>query len=115
MKKKMIIVAVVLFIFVGCGGVSSQFPLPEKVENFMEQGSVDSINFQTSLSMDEVVDFYKKSLTDQGLVERELLTVRQEGVSSMVFDGHVSGKAIIVQSTNLPNEKVNVNIRLEEI
>lgn len=47
--------------------------------------------------------------------ERTLLTVQQDGVISIVFDGHESGRSIIVQATELPTGKTNVNIRLEEI
>lgn len=104
-------------VFVGCGSATptSQFPLPDSVENFSEQGSSDSINFQTKQSGEELVNFYRAKFTDQNLVERTLVTVANDGVTSTVFDGHASGKAIVVQTVDLPNGVVNVNIRLEGI
>ncbi len=104
-----------LLILAGCGTISSQFPLPDSVETFTEQGSADKVNFQTELSPAEVLGFYKVNLVNEGLTERTLLTVQQESVISIVFDGHDSGKSIIVQATELPSGKTNVNIRLEEI
>jgi len=104
-------------VFVGCGGATptSQFPLPDSIENFTEQGSSDSINFQTKQSGEELVNFYRTEFINQGLVERALVTTATDGVTSTVFDGHESGKAIVVQTVDLPNGVVNVNIRLEEI
>ena len=110
------VVFFIVFMLTGCGATtSSQFPLPDSVDTFTEQGSADSVNFQTKLSLTEVVDFYKTALTEDGLVERTLLTVTEDNVISRVFDGHESGKSIIIQATKLPNDKVNVNIRLEKI
>ena len=38
---------------------NAEFPLPSDVENFMDLGD-SGINYQTSLSLDEVVDIYRK-------------------------------------------------------
>ena len=106
----------VAVVFVGCGGAtpSSQFPLPDSIENFSEQGSSDSINFQTKQSGKEIANFYRAKFVEQGLVERTLVTVVNDDVTSTVFDGHTSGKSIVVQTVNLPNGLVNINVRLEE-
>jgi len=61
-----------------------------------------------------VVNFYMDDLKGSGYVEREILTVIDEKGFSMVFDGHASGKMIVVQGVDLGNGSTNVNIRLEE-
>jgi len=113
MTFSLVLCAVVAF--GGCGTPIAQFPLPDSVENFSEQGSSDSINFRTKQGSEELVNFYRAAFTNQGLVERTLVTVANDGVTSTVFDGHTSGNAIVIQTVELPSGLVNVNIRLEGI
>ena len=93
----------------------NEFPLPDDVD----AGSVtklenESINFQTSLSVPDAVTFYRFAFMGLGYVEREILTSVEDAAFSIVFDGHPSGKAIVVQGVNL-GESVNINIRFEDI
>lgn len=88
------------------------FPMPESVENFMGEGGETPVNFQTSLSLEDAVVFYREELTAQELVERDLLTVEEDGVFSIVFDGHENGMAIVIQGVDL-GESSNINIRFE--
>ena len=96
--------------------IETEFPLPEDVD----AGSVTALgdgatNFQTSLSLPDAVTFYRFAFIDLGYVEREILTTVTDDVAfSIVFDGHPSGKAIVVQGVNL-GESVNINIRFEDI
>lgn len=96
------------------GEYDTLFPLPSDVQNFMQLDAVnDSINFQTSLSLEEVMEFYRQAFTAQGLVERTLLTTFVEGqVFSMVFDGSSNGKALVIQGVAAMG-LTNVNIRYE--
>ena len=89
------------------------FPMPESVENFMGEGGETPVNFQTALSLEDAVAFYREELTAQGLVERDLLTVEEDGVFSIVFDGYENGMAIVIQGVDL-GETSNVNIRFED-
>ena len=91
----------------------SEYPLPDSVSNFTASGE-GTINFQTTLSLEEVMDFYRDSFGKEGYTERELLTVTSDGTFSFVFDGHTSGKSIVVQGVDLGGN-TNVSIRLEEI
>lgn len=101
----------------GSGSTSTnktEFPLPEKVSNFMDMGD-SAINFQTSVSLKDVLAFYQDALSKEGYTERKLLTVTTDTTFNLVFDGHKSGKAIVVQGVDLGNGSTNVNIRLEAI
>lgn len=91
----------------------SEFPMPDDANNV--DSMADTVNYQTNLSLEEVMDFYRDIYGSQGYTERELLTVVSDGVFSMVFDGDPSGQAIVIQGVDLGNGSVNVNIRLEDV
>lgn len=92
----------------------TEFPLPDDVINFMTV-SDGIISFQTKMSISDALDFYKEELTKQGYTERPLLTATTDTTFSTVFDGHKSGKAIIVQAVDLGNGTINISISLQTI
>ncbi len=96
------------------GDYDTVFPLPDDVQNFMGEGGEEMVNFQTNLSLEEVVEFYRQSLTGQGLTEREILTVIEDETFSIVFDGWSNDQALVIQGVDL-GETTNVNIRLEDV
>jgi hypothetical protein len=96
------------------------FPLPASAEEVMSMGSDSSlpqVNYQTSLSLDEVMEFYREELLAAGAVEREILTVTSDGTFSMVFDNWpaAEGLSVVIQGVELNSDMTNVNIRLEEV
>ena len=91
----------------------SEFPVPSDATNVFDVAG--TINYQTSLSLEEVMDFYRDEYGKQGLTERDLLTVVSDGVFSMVFDGDPSGKAVVIQGVDLGDGTVNVSMRLEDV
>jgi len=97
----------------GSGKYDTEFPLPSNVDNFMKLENA-SINYQTSMKLTEVIDFYRDAFKNAGYVERDILTGITEDTFSIVWDGHPSGKAIVVQGVDLGNGNVNVNVRLED-
>ncbi len=97
----------------GESGVESEFPIPNGAMNVQDLGG--STNFQVKMTLDEAMKFYMDSLTSEGYTERPILTVTSETTFSMVFDGHESGKAIVVQGVDMSDGTVNVNIRLEDV
>jgi hypothetical protein len=96
------------------GESAAEFPMPPKVENFTDLGD-GSVNYQTSMKLTEVIDFYRDQFGKAGYVERPILTVINDDTFSMVWDGHPSGKAIVVQGVDLGDGSVNVNIRFEDV
>ena len=96
------------------GNYDTVFPLPPDVENFMDLGD-DSINYQTSMNLDDVVAFYRGEFESAGYDERDITTVINDDTFSIVWDGHPSGKAIVVQGVDLGNGTVNVNVRFEDV
>jgi len=95
-------------------GGDSEFPMPADAINVISMGS-DVVNFQTKLSLDEGMDFYRDEFGKLGYTERDLLTVTSDTTFSMVFDGHESGKAIAVQGVDLGDGTINISITLQDI
>ena len=99
----------------GGGGTSdSGFPMTADAFNVTELGD-GSLLYYTKSSLEDVMEFYRAEYTSQGYTEREILTVVSEGTFSMVFDGDVSGKAVVIQSVDLGDGSRTVSIRLEEV
>lgn len=92
----------------------SVFPLPEVVKNFYgEDEPYYQINFQTDLTLEEALAFYREAFAAQGLTERTILTNIVEGTAfSLVFDGSSNGLPLVIQAIPL-GEDTNVNIRYE--
>ena len=97
----------------GSGSIDTEFPLPSDVQNLMDLGD-GAINYQTSMNLTAVVEFYRAEFGKAGYVERPILTVINDDTFSIVWDGHPSGQAIVVQGVDLGNGTTNVNVRLEE-
>jgi len=99
----------------GGGGsdVKTDFPIPVGATNIQDLGG--TINFQVEMSLEAAMGFYRNEFTVKGYTERPILTVTSETTFSMVFDGHASGKAIVVQGVDMGDGTVNVNIRLEDV
>ena len=92
----------------------SDYPMPDSVSNLTDLGQ-GMVTFQTTLSLEEVMDFYRDSFGKEGYTERELLTVTSDSTFSLVFDGHASGRSIVVQGVDLGDGSTNVSIRLEAV
>ena len=88
------------------------YPLPEdaQVLSFIDGGVV----FQTGLTVEETVNFYRQQLGANGYSERTINTVVEDMFASVVFDGDPSGIELVVQATGMGDFTV-VNVRLEDI
>ena len=90
------------------------FPMPSDAENVIEMGG-ETVIFQTRMSLDDAMNFYRDAYGKQGFTERDLLTVTSDQTFSMVFDGHSSGQGIVVQGVDLGDGSINISIRLEDV
>lgn len=96
----------------------TSFPLPGDVQNFFKALKTDSINFQTSLSLEEITRFYRQAFSQRGLTEAELLTTLSDTFISIVFKQSTGDKVVVIQAVDLAssseNDLRNINIRTEE-
>ncbi len=83
------------------------------VSNFMIMG--EGVNFAVEGTLEDMLAFFQDSTAAAGLTERTLLTSITEGGSSQVFDGHPTGKALVIQMVDLGDGTINVNVRLEDV
>jgi hypothetical protein len=95
-------------------GQKTEFPLPENISNFTDLGN-GAINFQTNLSITDAIAFYRDAFSKAGYTEREINTAITDETFNLVFDGHASGKAIVVQGVDLGAGSINISIRLEDV
>jgi hypothetical protein len=95
-------------------GFETEFPVPGDASNGFDLGD-GMISFQTGMSIDEALAFYRAEFSAKGYTEREILTSVTDSVFSIVFDGHANGKAIVVQAVDLGNGSVNITIRFEDV
>ena len=92
----------------------TDFPLPANVQNFMGQGGESQINFQTTASLEDLLDFYTSAFSDTGLSRIDLLTVVNDTMFSTAFEGRADGKWTVVQCVALGKDLTNVSVRLED-
>jgi hypothetical protein len=90
------------------------FPLPDDVQNLTGGGGEEMVNFQTGLSINKVIEFYRQALAEQDLTEYELLTTIEDEAFSVVFTGWPDGRELVIQGVDLGGS-TSVNIRLEEV
>ncbi|MDP1624265.1 MAG: hypothetical protein Q8L64_00695 [bacterium] len=95
------------------GSLRNEFPIPDGAMNITEAGG--TLLFQVKMSLNDAADFYLTELAAMGYKERPILTVIEVSTFSMVFDGHESGNAIVVQGVDLGDGTVNISIRLEDV
>jgi hypothetical protein len=93
--------------------VETEFPLPDSVNNLTEV--MGTLIFQTDMTMEETLVFYRNAFTAEGYTERDLLTAITDQTASLVFDGHASGQAIVLQLVALTETSTNVALRFEDI
>jgi predicted outer membrane repeat protein len=88
--------------------------MPDDVSNLTDTGG-GAINFQTSISLEDAIVFYRAEFSEAGYVERDINTAITETTFSMVFDGHASGEAIVIQGVDLGDGSTNISIRFEDV
>ena len=94
--------------------VSADFPMTADAYQVTDIGD-GSLLYYTKMSQEDVLKFYRDEYTSRGYKERELLTTISDGVFSIVFDGDLSGKAVVIQSVDLGDGSCTVAIRLEDV
>jgi hypothetical protein len=95
-------------------GIETEFPFPDDVHSCMDLGS-SGVMCQTDKSLEEVLEFYRDAFAASGYTEREINTVIADTVLSLVFDGHESGQAIVLQCVDLGTGSASITLRFEDV
>ena len=90
-------------------GDETDFPIADDAFNVINAVS-GVVNYQTNLSLDEAMSFYREEFGKRGYTERSELTNIADKAFNMVFDGAESDKSIVVQCVDFGDGTVNVSI-----
>ncbi|MFO7584188.1 MAG: hypothetical protein R6W69_05610 [Anaerolineales bacterium] len=94
--------------------IETEFPFPADSHTCMDLGS-NGVMCQSGESLKDVAAFYRAEFKAKGYTERELLTVESDAVISLVFDGHESGQAIVLQCVDLGTGSTSITLRFEDV
>ncbi len=94
------------------------FPLPDNIQNLTKTIKTDAINFQTTLTLEDIAKFYRNTFAEQGLSERRLFANPNREYITLIFEGLPSERIILVSAIDLAystdQDIRNVNIKTEE-
>ena len=94
------------------------YPLPDDVRNFSKPLRGNSLNFQTSMSLEQIATFYQRAFTERGLFENESFTNITEDSISLVFNVTDDDDLVVLQAVDLAYgtnmDLRNVNLRTEK-
>lgn len=93
---------------------ASGFPITADAYNIVDTGD-GNVLYYSKLPQEEILKFYRDEYVSRGYTERALLTLVEDGVFSIVFDGDPSGKAVVIQSVDLGDGSCTVAISLTDV
>ncbi|MCC6300690.1 MAG: hypothetical protein IT314_15480 [Anaerolineales bacterium] len=93
---------------------ASGFPITSDAYNVVDLGD-GNVLYYTKLPQADVLKFYRDEYVSRGYTERALLTVVEDSVFSVVFDGDPSGKVVVIQSVDLGDGSSTVAISLQDV
>jgi hypothetical protein len=93
--------------------IDTEFPLPDDASSFIQVG--DLLTYQSSMSIEDIVEFYRSAFGERNFTEQESATVISNTAAYLIFDGHESGKVIVIQLVNITGDLTMVSIFYEDI
>lgn len=93
---------------------ASGFPITLDAYNVIDTGD-GNVLYYTKLPQEEILKFYRDEYVSRGYTERALLTLIEDSVFNIVFDGDPSGKAVVIQSVDLGDGSSTVAISLTDV
>lgn len=91
-------------------GGESEFPLPSDAFNVVSMS--DMVTFQTKMSVDDLLKFYRGEFTNQGYTEDKSMAITFGRTFTLAFKGHSSGKVIYVVGADAGDDSIYVTITL---
>jgi hypothetical protein len=85
-------------------------PVPE--DGSIQMGDMTKVDFITSMTIDECVQFYRTTFPELGLVEIEELSNVTDYGATLVFGGYPTGEAIWVKVNELSPTSRKIKVRL---
>jgi hypothetical protein len=94
--------------------INADFPMTQDAFNLANIGD-GSLVYQTQMSIEDVMKFYRAAYAAKGYIERKELTRISDGNFKMTFEGDPSGQVVVVHSEDLGDGSLLITVRLEDI
>jgi hypothetical protein len=91
-------------------GGESEFPVTSDAFNVVTASNV--VTFQTKMSTDDLLKFYRDEFSSQGYTEDSSMAITFGKTFTLAFNGHASGKVIYVVGADAGDGSVYVTITL---
>jgi hypothetical protein len=92
-------------------GGESPFPLPSDAVNVIS--APDTVTYQTNLSSDDIIKFYQDEFGKLGYTEDTSMAMNFSGAFTQAFNGHESGRMIIIGGALVGDGTTSVTITLQ--
>lgn len=92
---------------------NSGFPVPNDAFNVFSYSDPATVTFQTNMSSDDVIKFYKDEFGKLGYTEDANLSTNFAGAFTLAFDGHESGQQIFLAGAPVGDGSVTVTVTLQ--
>ncbi len=96
----------------------SPYPVPSDAQNFSKPLKGDRVNFQTSLSLEQIATFYRQMFAAKKLEEIGSLANIAEDTVSLVFKKANDDRLVVLQAVDMAYDTDmdvrNVNLRTEK-
>ncbi len=92
--------------------VGGESPFPVTSDAFNVTSTSETLSFQTKLSADDVMKFYRDEFGKQGLTEDASLSVTFGNTFTLTFTGHESGKNVYLVGADAGDGSLYVTIAL---
>jgi predicted small secreted protein len=96
------------------GGVTvgGESPFPVTSDAFNTVSTPQSVTYQTKMSADEVMNFYRDELGKQGFTENKDMTTSFGGIVAMFFEG--GGKTIVLAGAPAGDGSLSVTLAYQQ-
>jgi hypothetical protein len=91
-------------------GGESEFPVTSDAFNVVTASNM--VTFQTKMSTDDLLKFYRDQFASQGLEEDKSMAITFGKTFTLAFNGHESGKVIYVVGADAGDGSIYVTITL---
>ena len=91
-------------------GGESEFPVTSDAFNVVS--TPEMVTFQTKMSTDDLLKFYRDEFSSQGYTEDESMAITFGKTFTLAFNGHESGKVIYVVGADAGDGSIYVTVTL---
>jgi len=92
--------------------IGGESPFPTLSDAFNIVNTPSSVTYQTKLSTDDVMKFYRDELGKQGYSENTSMTTNFSGIVAMFFEGN--GKSVVLAASPVGDGTISVTVAYQQ-